>query len=184
MNPTLGAHELRRRFFLEQNEDLSTKYELLGASSVGNFDNLIGAVSLGSLIPLLKAQILSVSGKEREALDIYEIYLLPVVGKEMRRHQADLLADMAWCRLKVGQEERARRDAAVAVLAIDPSGHFDDQAFAHGRLAQIFNVLGDSESCNFHRQLGLDAWAGHSILQRRIFENLERELGTSHNISE
>ena len=179
----LRAHELRRRLFLDQDEDLSTKYALLSAHSTANFDSLIGAVSLGSLIPLLKAQILSVSGKEGEALEIYEQYLLPAMGKEMRRLQADLLADMAWCRLKMGQQERARQDAEFAVLIIDPFGHFDDRALAHGRLAQVFNALGDSEANSFHRQLEFEAWAGHSLLQRRIFETLDRRFGVSLNVS-
>lgn len=178
----LRSHELRRRLFLEIDEDSSTKYALLSAHSTGNFDILIGSVSLGSLVPLLKAQILSASGKEGEALEIYERHLLPEMGKEMRRLQADLLADMAWCRLRMGQEERARQDAEFAALIIDPFGHFDDRALAHGRLAQVFHALGDYETNDFHRRLALDAWACHSLLQRRIFEALDRELGGSQNV--
>lgn len=180
----LRSHELRRRLFLEQDENVSTKYALLSAESTGNFDILIGAVSLGSLIPLLKAQILSVSGKESEALEIYEKYLIPVFGMGMRRLQADLLADMAWCRLKLGQNARASLDAAAAASIINPFGHFDDQALAHSRLAQIFHALGDSETGIYHRKLAVDAWAGHSLLQRRIFKTLDREFGTSQDVSD
>lgn len=177
----LRSHELRRRYFLEQAEIASTKHALLSAESTGNFDTLIGAVSLGSLIPLLKAQILSVSGKESEALDIYEKYLVPASGKGMRRLQADLLADMAWCRLKLDQRERSRQDAVAAALAVSPSGHFDDQALAHSRLAQTFLALGDLEASAYHRQLAFDAWAGHSTLQRKIFLSLDKELREIQN---
>ena len=170
----LRAHELRRRFFLEQDEDVSTKHALLGAESTGNFDNYIGAVSLSSLIPLLRAQILSVSGRELDALEIYERHLLPELNKGMRRLQADLVADMAWCRLSTGQTSRARQDAAAAALMIDPAGHFDDRALAHSRLAQIFCALEDFEISAFHRRLAFDAWAGHALLQQRIVESLDR----------
>ena len=168
----LRAHELRRRFFLEKDVDLSTKHALLSAESTGNFDSLIGAISLASLIPLLRAQILSVSGRESDALEIYERHLLPALNKGVRRLQADMVADMAWCRLRVGQIGRSRQDAAAAALIIDPTGHFDDQALAHSRLAQIFDALGESENSIFHKQLALDAWTGHARLQRRIVEIL------------
>ncbi len=173
----LKSHELRRRCFLEQDEAASTRHALLSAESTGNFDNLIGAVSLGLLVPLLKAQILSVSGKESEALEIYEQYLIPASGKGMRRLQADLLADIAWCRLKLDQRERSRQDARAAALAINPFGHFDDQALAHSRLAQTFLALGDFEASVYHQELAFDAWAEHSVLQARIFESLDRGLG-------
>ena len=172
----LRAHELRRRFFLGQEEDVSTKHALLGAESTGNFDSLIGAMSLSSLIPLLRAQILSVSGRELDALEIYEVHLFPELKKGMRRLQADLVADMAWCRLSIGQTSRSRQDAAAAALMIDSAGHFDDRALAHGRLAQIFYVLGEFEKSEFHRRLASDAWAGHGLLQRRIVEALDRVL--------
>lgn len=175
----LRGHELRRRFFLEQAEDVSTKHALLSAESTGNFDSIIGAISLGSLIPLLKAQILSVSGRESEALIIYERHLIPALDKGMGRLQSDLVADMAWCRLRIGQTSRARQDAALAALTINPVGHFDDQALAHSRLAQIFQVLGDTETSVLHRRLAIDAWAGHSLLQRRIVEALGSVFGIS-----
>lgn len=179
----LRAHELRKSFFSEQKVNASTRQALLGAESTGNFDSLIGAVSLSSLIPLLRAQILSVSGRELDALEIYEVHLFPHLKKGMQRLQADLIADMAWCRLSIGQTSRARQDAATAALMIDSAGHFDDQALAHSRLAQIFYVLGDSEKSAFHRRFASDAWAGHALLQKRISEALDKVFSIRNHIS-
>ena len=66
----LRSHELRKRFFLELENDSATEHALLSAESTRNFNILIGSVSLNSLIPVLRAQILAVIGREAEALVI------------------------------------------------------------------------------------------------------------------
>ena len=168
----LRSHELRKRFFLELAIDSSTEHALISAESTRNFNILIGSVSLNSLIPVLRAQILAVIGREAEALEIFEQHLNAALNEGMGRLQADLVADMAWCRLKSGQIDRAREDAFAAVACIDPAGHFDDRALAHGRLAQVFNILEDFDETARHRQMALEAWAGHALLQRRIVDSL------------
>jgi hypothetical protein len=168
----LRAHDLRQRAFLELNPDNVTMHALMGAESTGNFDLLIGAVSLQSLVPVLRAQVLAATGREAEALDLYESHLSPALKEGMRRLKADLLADIAWCRLKVGQVDRAREDAFLAEASIDPAGQFDDRALAHSRLAQVFDLLERSDAAAMHRSLAAETWAGHALLQARIVEAL------------
>ena len=168
----LRAHELRRLAFSEQDIDQAKRHALLSVESTGNFDFLIGSSSLQSLIPILRAQVLSVLGREAEALVLYERHLASALKEGMGRLQADLMADIAWCQLILGQTDRAAESAVAAEASIDPVGHHDDRALAHSRLAQVFRSLGQSAGATRHQALADTAWAGHASLRKRILGGL------------
>lgn len=168
----LRAHELRRLAFSEQDIDQSKRHALLSVESTGNFDFLIGSSSLQSLVPILRAQVLSVLGREAEALALYERHLGAALREGMARHQADLTADIAWCQLTLGQTDRATVSAIAAEASINPSGHYDDRALAHSRLAQVFKSLGQLEQATRHQALADNAWAGHALLRQRLLDGL------------
>jgi hypothetical protein len=148
-------------------------YALLSADSVANFDWMIGSSSLGSLVPVLRAQILTARGEYAEALALYELHLVEAICEGMGRLQADMLADQAWCRLQLGQAKLAWSDALAAEACIDAHGHFDDRAIAHDRLAQVFAACGDSNKASLHTRLCAEAWSGHASFQQQILDALE-----------
>ncbi|MEP7100922.1 MAG: hypothetical protein ABI781_10455, partial [Burkholderiales bacterium] len=148
------------------------RHALLGADSTANFDSLIGSKSLRALVPILRAQILTVRKQYSEALGIFEVELQAAVRDGMGRLEADLLADQAWCRLQCGQRESALRDALLAETSINPTGHFDDRALAYGRLAQTFDALNQFDRAERTRRLAAVAWSGHVILQAEIVQIL------------
>ena len=168
----LRAHDFRRSAFLGAECAGMLKGALTGAESTENFDLLVGSVSLHSLVPILRAQILASVGREAEALVLYERHLGPALREGMKRLQADLVADMAWCRLVVGDIELALADALVAQGHIDPAGQFDDRALAHSRLAQVFELLKRPDEAAAHRKLANEAWSGHSQMQIQVIEAL------------
>jgi tetratricopeptide (TPR) repeat protein len=147
---------------------------LLSAESVANFDLLIGSTSLQSLVPVLQAQILTAQGQYEKAASIFEKNTASALSQGMSRLEADLIADRAWCRFHLGQTESALEDALYAESSIDPTGHFDDRAMAHNRLSQVFTALGKVEQARKHEDLAASAWAGHTALQRKILELLEK----------
>lgn len=129
------------------------RHALLGVESTTNFDILIGSTSLVALVPMLRAQVLTVRGQYEEALSLFETEMTPALRSGMTRLHADLLADQAWCRLKMQQHEPALREARAAEANIDQDGQFDDRAIAHGRLAQTFSMLGLPADASRNRQL-------------------------------
>ena len=164
----LKCHSLRQRVLCKVGPYEDHEHSLLGAESAGDFDARIGSVSLRTLVPILRAQILAARGRPKEALDLYQANLSVALTQGMMRLQADLLADRGWCRLQMGQEIEARRDALAAEASIDPIGQFDDRALAHSRLAQLFAGLGDERSSMRHLDLAGRAWAGHNVFQVRM----------------
>ena len=168
----LRAHELRRLAFIEQDAEQSKRHALLSIDSTTNFDFLIGSSSLPSLVPILRAQVLSVLGREAEALVLYEQHLPSALNEGMGRLRADLTADLAWCQLKLGQTDLATTSALEAQGNIDLGGQHDDRALAHSRLAQVFTLLGHTDDAKRHKFMAGEAWAGHALLRRSILSEL------------
>ena len=152
----------------------SEEHALLAAESTANFDSLIGSRSLPALVPVLRAQILTVEKRYGEALALFEEELTSAVQEGMERLQADLLADQAWCRVQLGQRTAALHDANLARAAINVNGQFDDRALAYGRLARTFAVLDRPGDARQLGELAREAWAAHVSLQKRILDTLER----------
>ena len=169
----LRGQRLRMTGWMQAEAGRDEGHALLGAESVANFDAMIGSKSLSALVPVLRAQICVAQGQFEEALALYEANLEAAIREGMGRLQADLIADQAWCRLNLNQVERSRADAVVAEAHIDPRGYLDDRAMAHGRLAQVFSMLGEFDRAAFHKDSALAAFAGHEAHQLEILQLLQ-----------
>ena len=180
----LRAQQLRVRGWTQSESARDEGHALLGAESVASFDSMIGSTSLSALIPVLRAQIYTARGQYGNALALYEINLNPAVQDGMARLHSDLMADQAWCRINLGQTKEARQDAIAAEALVDPKGQFDDRAMAHGRLAQVFAILGNAEKAAHHKDSALKAFAGHDALRSKILQLLddspETRIGQAH----
>ena len=146
------------------------EHALIGADSTVNFDQMLGTVSLQSLLPLVRAHILSLQGEAAQALALYEAHL--VEAKGMARMLGYMLSDQAWCRLQVGQIDAARVDALAAEADPCDETQIDDRAAMHSRLAQVFAGLGNGEAAQRHEALARTAWHDFRTLQGRIVELL------------
>jgi tetratricopeptide (TPR) repeat protein len=144
------------------------RYALAGAECAGNFDEWVGTTSLHALLPMQRACIASVQGQHAEALALYEKHLADAQKQGLDRLTSNYLADMAWCRWHLGDRAGASSDARAAADAIDASMHIDDQATAHGRLGQLFKLLGEEEAALHHGARGRDCWAEHRLVQEKV----------------
>ena len=140
---------------------------LLGADSVKNYDDAIGIAAKAELTPLLRAQVLSLRGEFEAACQLYDQYLPQAMSMGMERLGSNLLADLAWCRVKVGQREQALQQAGQAELELDPGCDVDDRAATHSRLAQVYEALGDAAQAQRHAQHASREWAAFAEEKRR-----------------
>lgn len=168
----LRAANLRQNQFCSRPQSPDGAYALMSANSVFNFDQHLGEVSLQSLVPILRAQILSLTGQFVEALDLYEEHLSHALQEGLQRMHSNLLADKAWCKLQVGDKEGALADAAVAKSLITPNTHCDDTASTHSRLSHLYAEVGDAVSAKEHSESAAKAWQFHSALQESIVQHL------------
>lgn len=168
----LRAANLRQAQFCGLAHSSNGEHALINADSVLRFDEIIGTHSLNSLVPILRAQILSLLGEPKQALNLYEEHLAASVREGLGRMHSSLLADQAWCRLQCGNREVAILEATSAESLLDPKGHADDQASAHSRLSQLFGAIGNVESQIHHAHMADAAWKMHSATQQTILHAL------------
>ena len=165
----LHAALLRQNVLLDGVSAVDSRHALMSADSALHFDRFVGTTSLQALAPMLRAQILAVLDRPREAIALYDAHFDASLDQGLRRTlEADLLADRAWCHAAAGDLELARRHAAAAELQLNPAGHFVDRVFAHRRLAQVWALLGEPGRAGVQQAHADSAAAGHRREQRRI----------------
>jgi hypothetical protein len=119
--------------------------QMLGAESVQHYDSAKQVTLLPDLAPLLRAQLLVVAGDYAGAHAIYAQHLLAGPSPGLARFNGSLLADVAWCRVQLGQHELAVQLAEAAELESEAEIAVDDRAVTWGRLVQVYKALGSSE---------------------------------------
>ena len=168
----LRAANIRKSSLTGASQHDEGEHALLAADSTWNFDVMVGATSLNSLVPLLRAQILTLEGQYLPALRLFEQNLEPGIAQGMGRMQSSLLADKAWCLTQLGQFDAARTEALAAKAAVSYKQHIDDQASTHSRLAQIYLLLEEREAADEESALAQSKWLEHDQLQSRLGEAL------------
>lgn len=150
----------------------SAQQLLLGAESTENFDQRIGATSLSSLVPILRAHVLALLDEHVEALMLFDQHLETALGEGLGHIQCAVLAEVAWCRMRVGDKNRAMSEALTAEAQIASCDQPDERAAAHGRLAQLYELAGDHTEASRHRLQAEAEWSTHSANQDRVVEML------------
>jgi len=156
--------------------DGAVQQALMGAESIGHYDAGIGTASLGSLVPMLRAQVLTAQGRWEEALGLFATHFAPAMDEGLQRQAACLLADRAWCEFHVGHREAATSLAAAADQALAEPCDLDDRIVALARLAQVHGVLGDTARANTEREQSTHLLAQHRVQQAQIAALLDSAL--------
>lgn len=150
-----------------QQQDVALQ-ALTAAESSGHFDDRVGGTALAVLRPILRAQTLVTQARYAEALVLFEAHFGDALATGLGRLECSLRADVAWCRAQLAQPMLAREQAKAAVAALRPECDIDDVALTHGRLAQVYRLLGDTESAERHARPAQEHWQRHIAEQARI----------------
>lgn len=149
---------------------------LMGAESIGHYDAGIGTASLGSLVPMLRAQVLTAQGRWAEALELFAANFDAALTEGLKRIAPCLLADRAWCEWQLGRPERARTLAGAAEQALSEPCDTDDRAMALARLARVREALGEADVAARHRGESKALHDEHRAQQGRITALLDEAL--------
>ncbi|QPF72301.1 hypothetical protein G8A07_04710 [Roseateles sp. DAIF2] len=146
---------------------------LLSADSIERYDEAVGGSAMSELTPILRAQIQTVRGDYAAACELYERHLPQAISCGLARLGSSMLADLAWCRVQMGQRELALQQARESELELDPACDVDDRAATHSRLAQVYQELGDAEAAARHAASAAAEWAELERQQRHWVESLQ-----------
>ena len=156
--------------------DSAIAHALMGAESIGHYDAGVGTASLGSLVPMLRAQVLTAQGRWTDALALFESHFDAALEDGLQRLAPGLLADRAWCEWHAGQPRRATALAAAAEQALQQACDTDDRAMATARLAEVCQALGDAAAAKRHRAESQTLYAAHRQQQQQLRALLDAAL--------
>ncbi len=146
------------------------------ADSIGHYDAGIGTASLGSLVPMLRAEMLTAQGCWAEALDLFDANFDGALQEGLKRFAASLLADRAWCEHQLGRPDKARVLAGAADQALAEPMDVDDRMLALARLAQVREVLGESSVAAEQRAQAQALYVPYREQQQRMVAALDAAL--------
>lgn len=175
----LLTNESRQTVLCGHQDAAVTRRAMLGIESTGNFDALVGTASLNALVPLLRAQACSLQERWADAVALYDAHFSDGLLQGLDRMRACLGADLAWCRLQLGQTEQALKDALAAEVAVSHDRDVDDRAAAHSRLAQVFTQMGQPEAAARHSAQAAIDWRAHERDQALAVALMDRVLAHS-----
>ncbi len=151
---------------------------MLGLESARNYAALMRVTCLNAWVPLLCARMHALEGRYAEAATLYESHFSDGLLQGFDRARACLGADLAWCRVQLGQHELARREAMAAAVSVAHDHDVDDRAAAHTRLAHVFGALGEIHSASHHAQQAQQLWHAHQEDRLRAVRLMDAILPT------
>jgi hypothetical protein len=173
----MRASQARMALLVEGGADpAAVTQALMGAESIGHYDAGIGTASLGSLVPMLRAQVLTAQGRWAEANELFVTHFEAALAEGLKRIAACLLADRAWCEFHLGHVERARALTAAAEQELQDACDLDDRVLALARLAQVREALGDAATAAAQREQARALHATHRAGQAALLAQLEGAL--------
>jgi len=140
---------------------------LLEAESTGNYDAGVGNDQLSAQVPLLRAQLLVVTGQYDEAVSTIDAQLVRARAQGLARREARFLADAAHAELRLGRIEEANRRLRLVAATLDLLTDDDDIAATHARVAGVERALGRAVQADRHAQEAARALARHEAAQGR-----------------
>jgi hypothetical protein len=150
---------------------------LMSAESIGHYDAGIGTASLASLVPMLRAQLLTAQGRFAEALALFDANFDAAMAEGLKRLAPGLLADRAWCEQQLGRSDAARALAARADDALAKPVDLDDRMVALARLAQVRAALGETTAAATLREQAQSLHRQHREQQQQLAAALDAALG-------
>ncbi|HJV71818.1 hypothetical protein [Ideonella sp.] len=149
---------------------------LLEAESTANYDWGTGVASLSTFVPVIRAQFLVVLGRFDEAARLLDDHLDRARQEGMAHREPRLLADRAWCHVRLGHVSQALADTRAAEAGAPGQRDADDRAATFARLARIHRHGGRDGIADTLQQRAEQALGEHEAEQARTREALDRTL--------
>jgi hypothetical protein len=172
----LRVAEFRRREIAGALAEAETRHAKIGAESISRYDGIVGISSLGSLVPMLRAQVLILDKQYGEALALLEANADEFIRQGLERLASSVHADIARCRLECGDIEGALQSARRATDRVLPTTYADDRAMTHAQVSRVLRALGKSSEADEQEALASAAWLIHKDQQSALVPALVESL--------
>lgn len=124
----------------------------MSVDSVAALDLGVGIDALGTMVPLLRAEVRSVERQWSDAIALFEANLSAAATHGQARLIAKHRAELAYCFAKAGNLERAFSELSSSLEGKGGCTDPDDLFVLHSRAASVFGELGRAREAEDHRQ--------------------------------
>ena len=129
-------------------------FALMSAQSSSNLNTALGILNQVSLIPIQRAELLTIEKKWNLAVDLFDQYLAQAKDDGQSPWIPKFIAQRAWCKANLADKDGAISDIeqaiALSAQCIDP----DDRAVLHLRVSSTAKLLGDNSRSAREHALG------------------------------
>lgn len=143
-------------------------FAAMSAQSASNLNNALGISNQPSMIPIQRAEILTIQKRWREACAIFDEHIKLLEAQGQARWAAKFIAHRAWCKANLSDIPGCKSDVELAVNSIDPSLDPDDLCVIHYRIAGSLGLCGDTEAAESHREIARLKLKLHSLQQSEV----------------
>jgi hypothetical protein len=164
----LRMAEIRQSVLVNSSESTFTLQVLLGAEATDSFDERVGTASLRTLVPVLRAHVLSLLGRYSEALELFDANISNAFNEGLARIECSVLAEVAWCHASVGNGHMAMKAATLAEERSGECNQPDELAATFGRLAQTSHILGNFVAAERQASRAAIEWERHGAAQSSL----------------
>lgn len=141
--------------------------------SISNLDRGLGVRSLTSMVPMLRAELVSLQRNWRAALDLFNLNLPLASEQGQARLVAKWVSERAWCKVNSGDIAGARIDAEAALERAEEGSELDDLFVLYARTADVFETIGESDRVQPLRAASLRCLASFKELTTTIRGSLQ-----------
>jgi len=146
------------------------RFALMSAQSVENLNRALGISSQPSMVPVQRAELLTIEKKWQSAIDIFNEH----IGSSIEQDQSTLgprfLAQRAWCKANIQDFLGAQADIDAATAAMEICSDPDDRCVLHMRISGSARLMGKAELAIDNERLGQEFFALHTDLQALVRE--------------
>jgi MalT-like TPR region len=149
----LRIHSLRLSRFCGLAAPARTEWTKMELDSSRNYDLGIGILSLSSLEPVLRGQLLILDGNFQGALEVLDAVAPNLEGSGLNRYRALLFADRLYCQFKLGLVENLELAADSIIGLLERGVDHDDSAIAFGVMSELYKLANDTAESERFRVL-------------------------------
>lgn len=153
-------------------DPVELNFVAMSAQSASNLNNALGISNQPSMIPIQRAEILTIQRRWKEAQVLFDDHIEKLESQGQSKWSAKFIAHRAWCKGNLGDLSGSSSDTALALRSIDPGLDPDDLCVIHSRIASSLELCGEPVSAIAHREianLNLTRHAQQQTIVRDLF---------------
>ncbi len=153
-------------------DPVELNFVAMSAQSASNLNDALGISNQPSMIPVQRAEILTIQKRWQEAQGLFDSHIEQLNLQGQSKWAAKFIAHRAWCKSNIGDYSGSRSDISLALELIDSNLDPDDLCVLHSRVAAALEKVGDFAAAARHRVLAnqsLDEYSRQQAVVKHLF---------------